>query len=123
MIGFYTQNSLAFAMQSNQTGDNMIRVIKTSRGQMLAKTNDDKNESIIIDGDTMLPVAVIKTVDRDQLIKAIRRISSLIKIKSRLADQGVTLNANLNGLTPIKEEEAVSQPKSKVLVRKATREL
>jgi len=76
----------------------MIRVIKTPAGQLLA---DQKNgTTTIIDPVTYKPVALLNTIDHREVLGALRRVGSILRIKKTLELMGVTVYPDAVSLTP-----------------------
>ncbi len=68
----------------------MLKVITTRYGQLVAKVNKEAGETQILNGD-MQPVATIKRVTKEDVVRSINQIARFLSMKDVLEQLGIVL--------------------------------
>jgi hypothetical protein len=68
-----------------------VRTITTHVGPLIAKEDEDKGYTEIVDPITLKPIARLNKVDRKDLLKALRKMGSMLRMKKSLELMGVEL--------------------------------
>jgi hypothetical protein len=78
----------------------VLKVITTRYGQLVAKVNKEQQFTQILDED-MQPVATVRQVTKEGVVKAINQIASFLARKRLLQENGIKLEAGAERLESI----------------------
>lgn len=96
----------------------MLKVITTRYGQLVAKVNKEAGETQILN-EEMEPVATIKRVTKEDVVKSINQIARFLSMKDVLEQLGIALAPGaykLHSIDPdsfTDEDEATIEPEAK----------